>query len=286
MRYTLTYIISALLFCSLSLVQAQQKQINLNQKDTITRMESYGLRLGLDISKQILGQVNPDFKGLEFVGDFRISQTLYLATEMGWEKKTIQEDTYSYTPEGNYIKFGIDQNTYDNWYGMNNMIHLGARVAYSNYSQTVNNYAIYDSSRYWNPESFGPSEAPLPITYENLSALWLELVMGAKVELFANIFLNASVRGGYLLNHNPNTNFPNYWVPGFNAVTEESKFGVSYNYSISYLIPLFQKPKVYKESQEAKEKRQKKAAEARSIKKGEKAAEKEEKKAIKNGPNP
>ncbi len=266
----------SLIFC-LQFVVAQKKQIDLNEKDTITHMESYGLRLGVDLSKKILGQFNTDFEGIEFVGDFRLTQTLYAAVEVGQEKKRVFEDTYSYTPEGQYLKIGFDSNNYDNWYGMNNMIHLGGRLAYSKYSQTVNEFSVFDTNRYWNPDGFGLSDQVLP-TYEGLSALWLEVVFGAKVELFANIFLNASVRGGYLLNHDNSTNFPNNWVPGFNAVTEESKFGVSYNYNISYLIPLFQKPKVYKESEEAKAKRLKETAAERSLKKAEKAAEKEENK--------
>ncbi|MCW1953577.1 MAG: DUF6048 family protein [Flavobacteriia bacterium] len=266
----------SLLFC-LQFVVAQKRQIDLNEKDTITHMETYGLRLGIDLSKKILGQFNTDFEGIEFVGDFRLTQTLYAAVEVGQEKKRVFEDTYSYIPEGQYLKIGFDSNNYDNWYGMNNMIHLGGRLAYSKYSQTVDEFSVFDTNRYWNPDGFGLSDQVLP-TYEGLSALWLEVVFGAKVELFANIFLNASVRGGYLLNHDNSTNFPNNWVPGFNAVTEESKFGVSYNYNISYLIPLFQKPKVYKESEEAKAKRLKETAAERSLKKAEKAAEKEEKK--------
>ena len=275
--YILKFIISLLLLFGSPLLQAQKKQIDLIQKDTVTHMEQYGLRLGIDLSKKIIGQLHSDFDGIEFVADFRLGQFLYLAAEVGQEKKTITEDTYSFTPDGQYIKIGIDKNSYDNWYGMNNMIHIGGRLAYSKYSQTVEQYAIFDTDRYWNPEGFGISDNTLP-TYEGLSAMWLELVFGTKVELFANIYLNASVRGGYLLNHNPNTNFPNNWVPGFNAVTEESKFGVGYNYSISYLIPLFKKPKIYKESEEAKMKRLQKASEVRSIKKQEKIAEKEDSK--------
>ena len=280
MKYTLIYITSILVLLAVLPLQAQQKKIDLNAKDTITHMEPYGIRLGIDLSKQILGQINSDFKGLEFVGDFRLNQTLYLAAELGYEKKTIKEDTYTYTPEGEYIKIGIDQNTYDNWYGMNNMIHLGGRLAYSRYSQTVNQFAVFDTDRYWNPDGFGISDQTLP-SYTGLKAWWLEVVFGAKVELFANIFLNASVRGGYLLSHDNSTNFPNNWIPGFNAVTEESKFGVSYNYSISYLVPLFKKPKVYKESEEAKKKRLQEAAEEKSIKKEQRAADREEKKSTK-----
>ena len=280
MKYTLKFITSLLGLFMVLQTQAQQKKIDLNPKDTVTHMESYGIRLGMDLSKKILGQLKSNFEGLELVADFRLSQTLYLAAEWGNEKKSIVEDTYTYTPDGSYFKIGIDQNTYDNWYGMNNMIHLGGRLAYAKYSQTVNEFAVFDTDRYWNPEGFGVSNQNLP-TYNGLSALWLEVVFGAKVELFANIFLNASVRGGYLLNHDSNTNFPNNWVPGFNAVTEESKFGVGYNYSISYLIPIFKKPKVYKESEEAKKKRLQEASEEKSIKKAQRAADKEEKKSSK-----
>ena len=280
MKYTLKYITSVIGLFVVFQLQAQQKKIDLNPKDTITHIESYGIRLGMDFSKKILGQLKPDFEGLELVADFRLSQTLYLAAELGNEKKTITEDTYTYTPEGSYFKIGIDQNTYDNWYGMNNMIHLGGRLAYAKYSQTINEFAVFETDRYWNPEGFGVSDQTLP-SYTGLSAMWLEVVFGAKVELFANIFLNASVRGGYLLSHDNNTNFPNNWVPGFNAVTEESKFGVGYNYSISYLIPIFKKPKVYKESEEAKKKRLQTASEEKSIKKAQRASDKEEKKSSK-----
>ncbi|MFT5965556.1 MAG: hypothetical protein ACI8V9_000582, partial [Flavobacteriaceae bacterium] len=175
--YILKFIISFLLLFGSHLLQAQKKQIDLIQKDTITHMEQYGLRLGIDLSKKIIGQLDSDFDGIEFVADFRLGQFLYLAAEVGQEKKTITEDTYSFTPDGQYIKIGIDKNSYDNWYGMNNMIHIGGRLAYSKYSQTVEQYAIFDTDRYWNPDGFGISDNTLP-TYEGLSAMWLELVFG------------------------------------------------------------------------------------------------------------
>ena len=90
MKYTLKYITSVIGLFVMFQLQAQQKKIDLNPKDTITHMESYGIRLGMDFSKKILGQLKPDFEGLELVADFRLSQTLYLAAELGNEKKTIR----------------------------------------------------------------------------------------------------------------------------------------------------------------------------------------------------
>jgi len=131
---------------------------------------------------------------------------------------------------------------------MNNAIHMGGRIAYSSFSQTINDYQIFESNRYWNPEDFivGSSEAQ---ELDGLSATWLEFVFGIKTELFANIFLGGSIRLGYLLNNNEGDNFKNIWIPGFNKVTEGSKFGVGYNYSISYLIPLYKKKKKKKEDE-------------------------------------
>ena len=88
---------------------------------------------------------------MEFVGDFRISQKRYLAVELGNEKRTQQEDLYNYTTSGSYIKLGLDYNTYGNWYGEHNMIYIGGRYAFSSFSQTINNYQIFDSNRYWSP---------------------------------------------------------------------------------------------------------------------------------------
>jgi hypothetical protein len=34
---------------------------------------------------------------------------------------------------------------------------------------------------------------------------------------------------------------PHIWIPGFNRVTENSSFGVGFNYSISYLLPIYRK---------------------------------------------
>ena len=59
------------------------------------------LRAGIDLSRLILGQTNEDYSGLEIVGDYRLSQNLYLAGELGNEKKkTIQEDSYNFTTSG------------------------------------------------------------------------------------------------------------------------------------------------------------------------------------------
>lgn len=218
-------------------------------KDTIDYKQPYGIRLGIDLSRPLLTFLNDDYTGFEIVGDYRVTYKLYVAAELGNEKKTKQEDLYNFTTSGSYLKLGVDYNTYENWYGMNNSVHMGGRLAFSTFSQTLNNNAVFDNNRYWSPDGFvqgitGPAE------FDGLSAAWLEFVFGAKVELFANIFLGASIRMGYLVSNKESAQFPNLWIPGFNKVTDNSNFGVGYNYSITYFLPLYRKANPPKKKEE------------------------------------
>ncbi|MET6991148.1 DUF6048 family protein [Sediminicola arcticus] len=238
----LRYFISIFFLLGFVLGHAQSKSIDLQPKDTIVKKESYGLRVGADLSRLALSFFNENYTGLELVGDYRLTQKLFLAAELGNEDRTKQEDLYNFTSSGSYIKAGVDYNTYLNWYGMDNTIFLGGRYAISTFSQTLNNYNVFDSNRYWNEVNFADGQSPGQ-EFSGLNASWLELVFGTKVELFANIYLGASVRLGYLVTQKQADEFPNLWIPGFNKVTDGSKFGASYNYSLSYFIPLYKKVK-------------------------------------------
>lgn len=232
------------------LVLAQSEPVDLSPKDTVVYKDPYGLRVGADISKLVLSFVDEDYTGLELVGDYRLTRKLYLAAEIGNETKKQDENLnntilYDYETSGSYIKAGVDMNTYTNWYGMNNAITIGGRYAVASFSQTLNNYSLYETNQFFNPE-FLPGENPNR-EFSGLSASWLEFVVGTKVELFANIFVGMSARLGFLITNSEDEQFPNLWIPGFNKVTDGSNFGVNYNYSISYFIPLYKKDKKKKE---------------------------------------
>lgn len=248
MQHMLKYTISTVLFLISFFSFSQEKdsigvvQINDTLPAKIYK-QKYGLRVGVDISKPIRAYFNDDYKGFEIVGDFRISQKLYIAAELGTEEKTTQEDLYNFTTTGSYIKAGLDINTYDNWYGMENLITLGFRAASSTFKQQVNEYRIYNTNPFWREGELFGTNPDILSEKEGLSAVWLELVLGLKAEIFNNLYIGGSVRLNYLISNKEADNFRNLYIPGFNKVTDESKFGVGYNYSISYLIPIFQKYK-------------------------------------------
>lgn len=247
----LKYFISACLLFCFFLGNAQSKPIDTAPKDTVVYKQPYGLRFGIDLSRPTISFFEEEYTGLEFVGDYRLSLKYYLSAELGNEKRTRQEDTYNFTTSGSYIKVGFDYNTYANWYGEQNMIYAGARVAFSTFKHTINNYQIFESNRYWSPDGFQESGNE-SIELENRNETWLEAVLGIKTELFANIYLGASVRLGVIVT-NPKVNegeFSNLFIPGFNKVTDNSIFGIGYNFSISYFLPLYKKAKKPKADEE------------------------------------
>ncbi len=228
----------------------QDKPVDLQPKDTVEYKEEYGLRIGADISRLVLSFLDEDYTGLELVGDYRLTEKLYVAGEIGNEKKTQGEQLgntllYNYTVSGSYLKLGVEVNTYENWFGMSNSITLGGRFAASTYKQTLNDYNIFEGNRFFNPDGLLAGAQPNQ-EFSGLSASWLEFVVGIKAELFANIYVGMSARLGFLVTKEDDR-FQHLWIPGFNKVTDGSNFGVSYNYSITYLIPFYKKKKKKKE---------------------------------------
>lgn len=206
-------------------------------KDSIPlKTERYGVRVGIDLFKFGKSFFDENYKGLELVGDYRLTKNYYLAGELGNENKTTQDDRLNFTTKGSYFKVGFDYNVYENWLDMENLIYIGLRVGASTHSQEINTYKVYNPNPY-----FG--EAPEVVSgekFDGLSAQWGEFLIGVKAELFSNLYAGFSFRLNYLINTKEPDGFENLYIPGFNR-TYDGTFGVGYNYTVSYFIPIYKK---------------------------------------------
>lgn len=220
-------------------VHAQNDSIISAVNDSTTIKLKYGLRVGGDISKLIRSFTDNNYSGFEVNGDYRIKNNLYIAGELGIEDKHTTTNYLDVTSKGSYIKAGVDYNMYRNWLDMDNMIFAGFRIGASTFSQTLNSYSVYSTDQYWQPQ-FSTTDSQ---NFSGLTAIWAELILGIKVELFNNLYLglNAQLKG--LVNETKPTNFQNIYIPGFHKTYDSSKVGVGYGYTISYLIPLYKKNK-------------------------------------------
>jgi hypothetical protein len=204
-------------------------------KDSVApKTERYGLRVGVDLFKLTRSFYEKDYRGIELVGDYRLTRKHYLAVELGNENKTVDDDQVNFTTKGSYLKVGFDYNSYQNWLDMENIISVGLRYGVSSFSQRLNSYEIYNPNQYFgeNPVVIAGDE------YSGLSAQWIEVVAGMKAEVFNNVFVGFSFRLNRLVNQKQPNNFDNLYIPGFNR-TYNGDFGVGFNYTVSYFIPIY-----------------------------------------------
>jgi hypothetical protein len=263
MRQSLKYSFSFFFLFSLFFVQAQELNTSIStpqepkkveitttapQKKTENKLEAvkkdsippktdrYGLIVGADIYKATRSLYDSNYKGIAFVGDYRLTKKYYLYGEVGNENITIDDSQLNTTTKGSYIKVGFDYNAYTNWLDMENLITLGMRYGFSTFSEQLNNYDIYNPNPY-----FG--QAPTITSGEihnGLTASWAEVAAGVNVKVFNNVYVGISLQLKILVTNSEPTNFENLYIPGFNR-TYDGNFGAGFNYTVSYFIPIYKK---------------------------------------------
>ncbi|MBC7747352.1 MAG: hypothetical protein H7Z76_02005 [Methylotenera sp.] len=218
----------------LPLVAIDPKIIN---SDSIPlKTDRYGVRVGLDLYKVTRGLYDKNYKGIEFVGDYRLTKKYFLAAELGNENKTTDDDRVNFTTKGSYLKVGFDYNAYENWLDMENIISIGMRYGFSTFNQQLNSYRIYNANPYFAETPIIPSGQK----FDGLSASWIEVVAGIKAKVFDNVFVGFSLRLNRLVTNKEPDNFSNLYIPGFNR-TYDGSFGVGFNYTVTYFVPIYKK---------------------------------------------
>ena len=207
------------------------------ETDSISIKNKFGLRAGVDLSKLLNSAFNDDYEGFEVNADLRILKNIYISAEIGTEKKIIYNDYLNTEAKGNYLKAGGDYNMYTNWLGMDNLIYSGFRIGFSNFSQTINSYTIYDV----NNQPWGQATYYNPIVSDNLNALWMEFIVGIKTQILNNLFLGFNIQLKNLISDKTKNNIDNIYIPGFNRTYDSSSLGSGFSYSISYLVPIIKK---------------------------------------------
>lgn len=233
-----------LLFSTMALAQEKKETI----KDTLIYQQKYGLRLGADLSKLARTFLDDDYTGFEIMGDYRLTKKMYIAGEIGNEERTLENEALNNTTKGSYFKGGIDLNMYKNWLDMENMIYTGFRVGASTFSQTRNSYGVYNiNNQYWNDQVSIEERKE----FKGLTAIWAEIQIGLKAEIFNNLFAGINVQLKVLVSETVPDNYENLYIPGFNRTFDSSRFGAGVGFNLSYLVPIFKKDKIVIQEKEA-----------------------------------
>ena len=110
MKYMLKFIFSLALLCFSVMGTAQTKDTT-----KVVYPERYGLRVGVDLHRLTKSLYDSNYKGLEVVADYRLTQRFYIAGELGNEDKNVADDRLDFTTKGTYFKVGFDYNSFENW---------------------------------------------------------------------------------------------------------------------------------------------------------------------------
>ena len=209
---------------------------------SIYAQKEYGIRAGIDLSKLVRSELQEGYTGFEIFGDLTFRDKTKIAVEIGSEsfdtKESIDQSLlYSYKVSGEFLKLGLDWEIYQRKPGEKNQITAGARYVVSSFDTTQGITNFYDTA--W-VERYGefPNYNVQGPTHNGLSASYLEGVLGFKTHLTKQLYLGGSFRMGFLVSQKEPENFDNLWIPGFNRVTDGARFGFSYNYGLSYYLPV------------------------------------------------
>jgi len=66
------------------------------------------------------------------------------------------------------------------------------------------------------------------------------VLLGVKAKVINNFYVGFSFRMNKLVSNKKPESFDNLYIPGFNR-TYDGTFGAGFNYTVSYLIPIYKK---------------------------------------------
>jgi hypothetical protein len=211
--------------------EVSKKETAKQEESDQDTLRTFGPRIGIDLAPFIYYFTKPKIVGAEVSVDFEIFRNLYPVIELGYSSTSESEPTFDYESLGNYGRFGVDYNVLPvkdrSWH---NTMTVGFRYGISLFKHSSDNVLIY--SDYWGDY--------MPEPYESsLTAHWLELIGGIKVEIVPNLALGWLLRYKFLLNQDMDPNMIPALIPGYGNGADGSAFGFSY--SIFYMIPLIKK---------------------------------------------
>ena len=217
------------------------------EKDTVVRYKRMrGFRLGLDFSRVASSFIYGDRMELGISSDFEIKDRWYWTGEMGIAQVDEFQSSWTYSGSGFYLKNGLNYNFIQpNNPDYKDAAILGARIAGSTFSQQMTKISLGDG--YWNTSVIEN------IPKQNASALWLELLVGARAEMSKNIFIGGDVGIKFKVMDSSSDMTP-YYIPGYGK--GHLDIVPAFNYYILYLFPP-KDPKVrMQEKENAKKQRE------------------------------
>lgn len=189
----------------------------------------YQLRLGLDLSRIYFNQVQKKFEqrtSYELELDFYWRRDLYFVLDGGFGNSSLSYGDLTYNSNNVFFRGGFNKSLLPrlkqhDW----DMAFIGLRYGVGMINRSAATYSITDSS--W---GIFTGSAPA----ENMTAHWIELTGGVRVEVVKCLYLGWNVRGKFMLNAKRFSELPPYNIAGYGKGEKPSIF--DFNVYLSYAM--------------------------------------------------
>lgn len=225
----LRYFIISILFLTATVSASAQEDVEEEEERVAIVDSAHQLRLGFDISRILFNEMQKDKEkriSYELELDFYWRRDLYVVAEGGWGNASLNYPDLAYNSSNIFFRAGINKSllprlAQNDW----DMAFIGLRYGVGLINRSDASYMITDST-------WGTVSGNVPAT--NLTAHWIELTGGVRVEVAKHLFLGWNMRGKFMLNAKQFTELPPYNIAGYGKGEKNTVF--DFNIFLSYAI--------------------------------------------------
>ncbi|MCU4174142.1 DUF6048 family protein [Carboxylicivirga sp. N1Y90] len=222
----LKFILSLSLFFTFTTLVAQEET-----EEKVKEPKDPGLAIGINIGTFIIKAIEPERFGLEATARYKFNRKWFAVGEVGYEKVDLQNDPFSYTSDGSFMRLGADYNIFKvEEIGNNDNLILGLRYGVAVQEQENTRFTVKDG--YWGNYTGALGKG---IT----SSHWAEFVFGLRSEVLKNFYMGWTVRVRRLLNLSNENQIEPYAIPGYGS--RDNTTNLSFTYNLEYHIPFKKK---------------------------------------------
>lgn len=229
MKQIRTYILFSAISLSCAVLSAQEDSLSIQSKTLVTegkavadslagkQKKAGNLFVGVDLFNPALSFFT-DKQGGVAVVSYRIHKKWNGVAEIGFEKNIYDDLDWNIDVNGMYFKLGFNWFVSQDYQDASNGFYTGIRFAYSLYRQTVNQYPIRLSTN--QIDEYGS------LPEANVSAYWVEIVGGGRIQLLGNLYADVSVRPEIYVGSKKQEGLDPLVIPGYGKDTGPINFSI------------------------------------------------------------
>jgi hypothetical protein len=228
MRSTLKYSISlvALLLLSLpALAQDEDSSVAIPKNLVVPQNQ---FNIAVDFFHPVINSFSNAKKSYEVVLDYALPKDVYAVIEGGFGSAAVNYTTpdLKYTSTNSFVRIGVNKSmlqrlSVSDW----DIVFIGLRYGVAFINRSEAQYSI-DNQYFGNVYGIIPAK--------NMTAHWIELTGGMRVELFKNVFAGYNVRAKFIMNGKSLKELAPYNIAGFGKGEKTAIF--DFNMYLGYSI--------------------------------------------------